>query len=88
VLHGHVESIAAGIEDQNRSNGANLLANIDATFDWVRLAQRVPVRIALDPVPSSIHLVAGLTATIEIHQAGSKGSSAKEAWLHRFDAVE
>ena len=48
TLQGRVESIAAGIEDRDRSAGATLLANVNPTFNWVRLAQRVPVRIALD----------------------------------------
>jgi RND family efflux transporter MFP subunit len=65
-LHGRVESIAAGIEDRDRSAGSNLLANVTPTFSWVRLAQRVPVRIALEDVPESIKLVAGRTATVEI----------------------
>ena len=48
TLRGKVESVAAGIEDRDRSAGATLLANVNPTFNWVRLAQRVPVRIALD----------------------------------------
>lgn len=48
ALRGTVESVAAGIEDRDRSAGATLLANVNPTFNWVRLAQRVPVRIALD----------------------------------------
>jgi multidrug resistance efflux pump len=43
-----------------------LLANVTPTFSWVRLAQRVPVRIALDAVPAGATLVAGRTATVEI----------------------
>jgi len=65
-LAGRVESIAAGIVDRDRSEGGNLLANVTPTFNWVRLAQRVPVRIALDAVPDSATLVAGRTATVEI----------------------
>ncbi|MCC8982220.1 HlyD family secretion protein [Bradyrhizobium acaciae] len=65
-LTGHVESIAAGIEDRDRGQGANLLANVNPTFSWVRLAQRVPVRIALDRLPDRIALVAGRSATVEI----------------------
>ena len=65
-LSGHVESIAAGIVDRDRSEGSNLLANITPTFSWVRLAQRVPVRIALDAVPANTVLVAGRTATVEV----------------------
>ena len=66
-LKGHVQSIAAGIQDRERADGSNLLANVTPTFSWVRLAQRVPVRIALDDVPAGTHLVAGLTATVTVH---------------------
>ena len=65
-ITGHVESIAAGIEDRDRGEGSNLLANVTPTFSWVRLAQRVPVRIALDNIPAGATLVAGRTATVEI----------------------
>lgn len=65
VLHGRVDSVAAGIEDRDRSAGATLLANVNPTFNWVRLAQRVPVRIALDPAARS-QLIAGATATVEV----------------------
>lgn len=65
-LTGHVGSIAAGIEDRDRAEGATLLANVNPTFNWVRLAQRVPVRIALDHVPGHTALVAGRTATVEV----------------------
>ncbi|UGV28112.1 HlyD family secretion protein [Rhodopseudomonas boonkerdii] len=65
-LTGRVESIAAGIEDRDRGQGSNLLANVTPTFSWVRLAQRVPVRIALDAVPDDATFVAGRTATVEI----------------------
>ncbi|MBB3773700.1 RND family efflux transporter MFP subunit [Angulomicrobium tetraedrale] len=65
-LRGHVESIAAGIEDRERTVGNGLLANINPTFSWVRLAQRVPVRIALDEAADPARLVAGLTATVSV----------------------
>jgi RND family efflux transporter MFP subunit len=71
IISGRVESIANGIEDRERTAGANLLANVNPTFNWVRLAQRVPVRIALDPLPSDVHLVAGQTATVSV--GGSDG---------------
>lgn len=66
TLRGHVESIAAGIEDRERTVGNGLLANINPTFSWVRLAQRVPVRIALDAASGNVPLVAGLTATVTV----------------------
>jgi RND family efflux transporter MFP subunit len=66
TLSGHVESIAAGIEDQNRSTSSELLAAVNPTFSWVRLAQRIPVRIKLDNVPPDLLLVSGRTATVSI----------------------
>lgn len=66
VIIGHVDSIAAGIEDRERTAGSGLLANINPTFSWVRLAQRIPVRIALDNVPQNIKLVAGMTANVAV----------------------
>jgi RND family efflux transporter MFP subunit len=66
MLSGHVESIAYGIEDQNRSTSNELLASINPTFSWVRLAQRIPVRIKLDDVPPDLLLVAGRTGTVSI----------------------
>lgn len=66
VLSGRVESIAYGIEDQNRSTSSDLLASVNPTFSWVRLAQRIPVRIALDDVPPDLLLATGRTATVSI----------------------
>jgi multidrug resistance efflux pump len=66
VLTGRVESIAAAIADRERSDSADLLANINPTFNWVRLAQRVPVRVKLDAVPPTVQLVVGRTATVAV----------------------
>lgn len=66
LLSGRVESIAGGIEDRERSEGANLLANVNPTFSWVRLAQRIPVRVLLDKLPANVGLVTGRTATVSI----------------------
>lgn len=66
LLQGRVASIAAAIEDRERTAGSGLLANINPTFTWVRLAQRVPVRIDVTEVPSGQRLIAGLTATVEV----------------------
>jgi multidrug resistance efflux pump len=65
-LHGHVDSIARGIVDRERADSSTLLANVNPTFSWIRLAQRIPVRIELDEVPDDIHLVAGQTATVTV----------------------
>ncbi|MDI3263227.1 MAG: HlyD family secretion protein [Fulvimonas sp.] len=82
VLRGHVQSIAAGIEDRYRSTGASLLPNVNPAFDWVRLAQRVPVRIGIDQVPRSVRLIAGRTATVSIVPAGD-GAPAATARVDR-----
>ena len=66
ALLGTVESIAAGIEDRERNASSTGLANINPTFSWVRLAQRIPVRIRLDAVPEDVRLIAGRTVTVSI----------------------
>ena len=68
-LYGHVESIAMGIADRERALSGDLLANVNPTFNWVRLAQRIPVRILLDEVPPDINLVVGRTASVTILEA-------------------
>ena len=65
-LTGHVEGIASAIVDRDRGTSADLLANVNPTFAWVRLAQRIPVRIAIDQVPPDVQLIAGRTATVVI----------------------
>jgi RND family efflux transporter MFP subunit len=75
AIGGTVESIAAGIADRDRSTSANLLPNVNPTFNWVRLAQRVPVRVRLDQVPAGMALVAGETVTVEVlHPAAAAKS--------------
>jgi multidrug resistance efflux pump len=66
-LNGHVDSFAQGIADRDRNTSGNLLPNVNPTFNWVRLAQRIPVRIALDRVPEGVRLVSGQTVTVEVH---------------------
>jgi multidrug resistance efflux pump len=65
-MTGHVESIAGGIADDQRSNSPNLLPTVNATFTWVRLAQRIPVRIHVDRMPPGTRLILGRTATVTI----------------------
>ena len=70
---GHVQGIASGIEDRERTSSSGLLANVNPTFSWVRLAQRVPVKIILDEVPhDSLAFVAGRTATVHILERDKK----------------
>ncbi|QQC66854.1 efflux RND transporter periplasmic adaptor subunit [Paraburkholderia ginsengisoli] len=66
ALRGHVQSIVAGIEDRDRTQGSNLLPNVNPAFSWVRLAQRIPVRVALDEVPADFRMIAGRTATVSV----------------------
>jgi len=73
MLSGRVESIAAGIADRERSDSPDLLANINPTFNWVRLAQRIPVRVKLESVPPGVQLVIGRTATVEVEQGTAPG---------------
>jgi multidrug resistance efflux pump len=65
-LWGHVASMAAGITDREDSAPDGALPNVNPTFSWIRLAQRVPVRIAIDQVPQGLRLVAGRTASVTI----------------------
>lgn len=63
-IHGHVESISSGIADSNAGGAGVGLANVDPVFTWVRLAQRIPVRIHMDSIPRDVKIVAGQTCTI------------------------
>ncbi|PTB22122.1 efflux transporter periplasmic adaptor subunit [Trinickia symbiotica] len=64
VLKGHVESISRGIYDRDNPQSRELVADVNPTFNWVRLAQRVPVRIHIDEVPDGLVLAAGTTCTV------------------------
>ena len=64
TLKGHVESISRGIYDRDNPQSRELIADVNPTFNWVRLAQRVPVRIHLDEVPEGMLLAAGTTCTV------------------------
>ncbi len=79
-VRGHVESIAPAIEDRDRAEGSTLLPNVNPTFSWVRLAQRVPVWIAIDRVPADLSLVPGRTASVEVIQ--SRGNPKPSARGH------
>ncbi|MDF2640053.1 MAG: rane protein [Novosphingobium lindaniclasticum] len=86
-LKGVVESIAAGINDTTRSDSRNLLPSVDATFTWVRLAQRIPVRVRLTQVPKDVSLISGRTATVTIEQPG-QGKPAKPAQIQPAPSME
>jgi multidrug resistance efflux pump len=65
-LRGHVESISRGITDRENPNGPELLANVNPTFEWVRLAQRIPVRIHIDDIPEGVLISSGMTCTVVV----------------------
>jgi multidrug resistance efflux pump len=66
IIRGHVGSIARGINVANAQPNGQGLANVNPIFTWVRLAQRIPVRIHIDQVPEGVVLSAGMTATVQI----------------------
>jgi multidrug resistance efflux pump len=66
ALRGHVESIARGITDRDNLAGPELLVNPNPTFEWVRLAQRIPVRIHIDEVPERVLISSGMTCTVVV----------------------
>jgi multidrug resistance efflux pump len=63
---GHIETVTRGVSVSNAAAATQGLPNVDPVYTWVRLAQRVPVRIAIDKVPPGVPLVSGLTATVTI----------------------
>ncbi|NVN93087.1 MAG: HlyD family secretion protein [Desulfuromonadales bacterium] len=73
ALKGHIESLASGITDHDNPTGRELLSDVNPIFNWVRLAQRVPVRIKIDQLPGNVKLVAGTTCTVVVRS--SQGSS-------------
>ena len=72
-----VAAVSATTKASRRPRGA--LADVNPTFNWVRLAQRVPVRVALDPAPQGILLVAGRTATATVNSSSDRRSSGSTA---------
>lgn len=63
-LEGEVNSIGWGIAQQDGSTGSDLLPSINPSFDWIRLAQRIPVRVHLTSIPEGVELRLGTTATV------------------------
>jgi multidrug resistance efflux pump len=66
---GHIATVTRGVSVSNAAAATQGLPNVDPVYTWVRLAQRVPVRIAIDKVPLGVPLVSGLTATVTIRDA-------------------
>ena len=83
LVRGHVESVSRGIYVANAQQSQQGLATVNPIFTWVRLAQRVPVRIHVDEVPQGVALVAGMTATVRVlpdsrHGVGTGKPGGKE----------
>jgi multidrug resistance efflux pump len=85
---GHVKTVTRGLSVSNAAAGAQGLPNDDPIYTWVRLAQRVPVRIAIDDVPAGVPLVSGMTATVTIRDdsAGDRSSWLDGAQASLFNA--
>jgi multidrug resistance efflux pump len=73
IIRGHVDSIARGINVANAQPSGQGLANVNPIFTWVRLAQRIPVRIHIDQVRAGSVLSAGMTATVQIEPRSTPG---------------
>ena len=70
IVRGHVDSVARAINVANAQPNSQGVATVNPIFTWVRLAQRIPVRIHIDEVPPGVILAAGMTATVEINDRG------------------
>jgi multidrug resistance efflux pump len=77
---GRVQTVTRGISVSNATPSTQGLPNVDPVYTWVRLAQRVPVRIGITDVPAGVPLVSGMTATVTI-----RGAEARESgdWLRQ-----
>ena len=76
-LRGRVESITLGISTANATPSTQGLPSVDPVYTWVRLAQRVPVRVRIERVPEGVTLVAGMTCTVSVGASGAGG----RGWL-------
>jgi multidrug resistance efflux pump len=83
ILRGHVDGIARGINVSNAQPNRQGLANVNPIFTWVRLAQRIPVRIHIDQVPEGVVLGAGMTATVQINPPVKRVPRATTSYFRR-----
>jgi len=80
IVRGHVNSIARAIDVPNAQPNDLGLATVNPIFTWVRLAQRIPVRIHIDHVPDGVQLAAGMTATVQIDPRPTPSPSTRGSW--------
>ena len=83
IVRGHVDSIARAINVSNAQPNRQGVATVNPIFTWVRLAQRIPVRIHIDEVPPGVVLAAGMTATVEIDDP-TRGRTSAAEFTRRF----
>jgi multidrug resistance efflux pump len=84
-LKGRIESITGGISAANAASSTQGLPNVDPIFTWVRLAQRIPVRIRIEQVPPDVPLVAGMTCSVSV--VSGKQAPARERDQGIFDRL-
>jgi RND family efflux transporter MFP subunit len=77
---GQVESVTRGVSVSNAAPSTQGLPNVNPVYTWVRLAQRVPVRIRITQVPAGVPLVSGMTATVTIRDTETRESG---GWLQQ-----
>jgi multidrug resistance efflux pump len=76
-VEGRVDSIGWGISQSDGSTGYDLLPTISPTFQWIRLAQRIPVRVHLEALPEGVELRVGTTGSVLV-MTGTGGGGGKE----------
>ncbi|GBR48811.1 efflux RND transporter periplasmic adaptor subunit [Gluconobacter roseus] len=88
-LFGHVESITRGIASNNALVNKQGLPEVDPVYTWVRLAQRIPVRVKIDKIPDDLTLAAGMTATVTVvsEEGNRRHRSTHAAFQHFGDDV-
>ena len=77
-IKGTVDSLGWGIAQQDGSTGFELLPNVSPTFEWIRLAQRVPVKIHMTEIPEAVELRVGMTASVLVRTGSKQAPSAME----------
>src|SRR5712664_741370 len=85
-VRGRIESITGGISAANAASSTQGLPNVDPIFTWVRLAQRIPVRIRIEQIPPDVSLVAGMTCSVSV--VGGKGIATAKRVRGLFNRLE
>ena len=87
-LSGRIESITGGISAANAASSTQGLPNVDPIFTWVRLAQRIPVRIKIEQIPAEVSLVAGMTCSVSVVGGRGMPVAAQDRGLfHRLEEL-